>query len=44
MRKKDGTVRVVQDLRGLNALLKAQRGGLGDLLAIYDEKDQSAYF
>ena len=44
VRKKDGTVRVVQDFRGLNALLKAQSGGLGDLLTIYDEMDQSAYF
>ena len=32
VRKKDGTVRVVQDFQGLNALLKAQSGGLGDLL------------
>ena len=44
VRKKDGTVRVVQDFRGLNALLKAQSGGLGDLLTIYDEMDQAAYF
>ena len=44
VRKKDGTVRVVQDFRGLNALLKAQSGGLGDFLTIYDEMDQSAYF
>ena len=44
VRKKKGTVRVVQDSRGLNALLKAQSGGLGDLLTIYDEMDQSAYF
>ena len=44
VRKKNGTVRVVQDFRGLNALLKAQSGGLGDLLTIYDEMDQSAYF
>ena len=41
VRKKDGTVKVVQDFRGLNALLKAQSGGL---LTIYDEMDQSAYF
>ena len=38
------TVRVVQDFRVLNALLKAQSGGLGDLLTIYDEMGQSAYF
>ena len=44
VRKKDGTIGVVQDFRGLNALFKAQSGGLGDLLAIYDEMDQSAYF
>ena len=43
-RKKDETVRVVQDCRGLNALLKAQSGGLGSLLTIYDEMDQLAYF
>ena len=30
VRKKDGTVRVVQDFRGLNTLLKAQSGGLED--------------
>ena len=44
VRKKYETVRVVQDFRGLNALLKAQSRGLGDLLTIYDEMDQSAYF
>ena len=44
VRKKDGAVRVVQDSRGLNALLKAQSAGLGDLLTIYDKMDQSAYF
>ena len=43
-KKHDGTVRVVQDFRGLNALLKAQSGGLGDLLIIYNQIDQSAYF
>ena len=42
--EKDGTVRVVQDFRRLNALLKSQSGGLGDLLTIYDGMDQSAYF
>ena len=36
-RKKDGTVRVVQDFHGLNSLFKAQRRGLWDLLTIYDE-------
>ena len=41
VRKKDGIVRVVQDFRGLNALLKARSGGLGDLLYIYGEIDQS---
>ena len=35
---------VVQDFRDLNALIKAQSGGLGDLLTIYDEMDQSEYF
>ena len=44
VRKRDGTVRVLQDFRDYHALLKAQSGGLGDLLAIYDEMDQSAYF
>ena len=44
VRKKDGTVRVLQDFRGLNALLKARSGGLGDFLTIYDEMDQSTYF
>ena len=29
VRKKDRTVRVVQDFRGINALLKSQSGGLG---------------
>ena len=43
-RKKDGTVRVVQGFRGLNALLKVQSKELGDLLIIYDEIDQSACF
>ena len=31
VRQKDGTVRVGQDFRGINALLKSQSGGLGDL-------------
>ena len=35
---------VVQDFRGPNALVKAQSGGLGDLLTIYDEIDQPEYF
>ena len=34
-RKNDGTVGAVQDFQGLNnTLLKAQSGGLGDLLTI----------
>ena len=44
VRKKNVTVRVVQDFRDLSAFPKAQSGGLGDLLTIYDEMDQSAYF
>ena len=44
VRKTDGTVRVVQYFRGLNALLKVRSGGLWDLLTIYDEIDQPAYF
>ena len=43
-RRKDGTIRVVQNFRGLNTLLKAQREEPGDLLTIYDGIDQSAYF
>ena len=43
VRKKDGTVSVVQDFQGLSELLKTQSGGLGGLLIIYDEMDQSAY-
>ena len=35
---------VVQVFRGLNVLIKAQSGGLGDLLTIYDEMDQSEHF
>ena len=41
VRNKDGIVRAEQDFRDLNALLK---GGLEDLLTIYDKMDQSAYF
>ena len=44
VRKKDGTVRVVQDFRGANALLKSQSGGLGDLQHIMDEIEGSKYF
>ena len=40
----DGTVRVVQDFRGINALLKSQSGGLGDLQHIMDEMEGSKYF
>ena len=42
--EKNGTVRIVQGFRDLNALLKAQRERHGDLLTIYDEMVQSAYF
>ena len=38
-----GPSRDVQDFR-LNALCNAHSGGLGDLLTIYDEMDQSGYF
>ena len=44
VRKKDGTVRVIQDFRGLNALLKTQSGGLGDILTIHDEMGGSTCF
>ena len=40
----DGTVRVVQDFRGLNAFLKRQSGELGDLSTIFDEKGRSHCF
>ena len=43
VRKKDGTVPVVQDFRGANALLKSQSGGLGDLQHIMDEMKGSKY-
>ena len=42
-RKKDGTVQVVQDFRGINALLKSQSGGLGDMQHIMDEMKRSKY-
>ena len=41
VRKKDGTVQVVQDFRGINALLKSQSGGLGDLQLIMNEIEGS---
>ena len=44
VRKKDGTVRVVQDFRGLNALLKSQSGGLGDITTIMDEMGHATCF
>ena len=44
VRKKDGTVRVVQDFRGLNALLKGQSGELGNLPTIFDEMGGSNCF
>ena len=37
VRKKDGKVSVVQDFRGLNALLNGLSGGLGNLPTIFDE-------
>ena len=43
VRKKDEIVRIVQGLRGLNALLKAQSGGLGNLLTVYDEMVQRTW-
>lgn len=36
VRKKDGTVRVCQDYRALNALKKTDSGGLGDFQAVFD--------
>ena len=36
VRKKDGTARVCQDYRGLNASLKSDSGGLGDIQSIFD--------
>ena len=44
VRKKDGTVRVLQDFRGINALLKSQSGGLGELQYIIDEMEGLKYF
>ena len=44
VRKKDGTVRVVQDFGGANALLKSQSGGLRDLQHIMNETEGSKYF
>ena len=43
-REKDGTVRVVHDFRGINALLESQSGGLGDMQHIMDEMSGSKYF
>ena len=37
-------MRVVQDFRGINALLKSQSGGLGDLQQSMDEMEGSKYF
>ena len=42
-RKKYGTVRIVQDFRGANALLESQSGGLGDV-HITDEMEGSKCF
>ena len=44
VRTKDGTVRVVQHFRGLNALLKEQSGGSGNLPTIIDEVGGSKCF
>ena len=44
MRETGGTVRVVQNSRDLNALLKSQGGWLGDLLTIFDEMGESTCF
>lgn len=44
IRKKDGTVRVVQDFRGLNAALEFQSGALGILMHIIDEAEESTCF
>ena len=44
VRKKDGTVRVVQDFRGINALLKPRIDWLTDLQHIMDEMEGSKYF
>lgn len=44
VRKKDGTVRICQDYRALNALMKTDSGGLGDVQAIFDRLRGSKYF
>lgn len=44
VRKKDGTARVCQDSRGLNALLKNDSGGLGDLPGIFDDMKGAGWY
>ena len=42
--KKDGTVRVCQDYRGLNGLLESNSGGLGDIASIFDNMKGATCF
>ena len=42
VRKNDGTAMVCQDYRGLNTLLKSDRGGLGDIQSIFDAREEAS--
>ena len=44
VRKRYSTVRMVQDVRGLDALLESQSGGLCDIAHILDEMEGSVRF
>lgn len=44
VRKKDGTARVCQDFRRLNAKLKSDSDGLGDIQSIFDDMDGASCY
>ncbi|CAM9901154.1 unnamed protein product, partial [Sphacelaria rigidula] len=44
VRKKDGSLRLCQDFRGLNELLESYSGGLGDMQTTYSGLTGSKYF
>ena len=44
VRKKDGTLRLCQDYRQLNARIKANSGGLGDIRGMFDRVKGSQYY
>ena len=44
IRKKDGTLRLCQDYRRLNAIIATDSGGLGDILSIFDRVKGSGYY